>query len=425
MELMREGRQEDESLCVVNGYSCRYLEGSEKIGISLMVDATNDCQLNCRYCYYGKKGKQFMNVNNVFRACSNMAEIFSGRLEHVNIHYMGGEPLLAWDRILDLNRLAEEHFERQGIPFRWSMTSNLVGLDEKKAEHMIEEGAGIHCSIDGPAEIHNHNRPFKSGRGSFSRIAKAIPLALQITPSDTARVTILPKDARKMPDIAQDIFERGFKKVGLFPVNTGDWNKRAIDDWQAGIAGAFRMADKTYNGTRSVRTMIKKSGPREKEMQNFSFCGAGKGLWAIGMSGNLYFCHHHTNIEGMAIINAAASSVEEIRAAIEASCIPPKTSAVYKDCPNCPAINFCTGGCWADRLAINGCVDVPVLAHCALKVATVEAIGDAMPLSQNVIKDPEQPQSDYRLCWLSCDSELHCPSSEGCVGECSCNQGEN
>lgn len=362
-----------------NSYSCTYLEGPGKKNLCLMVDATNNCQLDCRYCYYGKKGGSDMNTETAFAACRNVADVFSGRLEDVNIHYMGGEPLLAWHRILDLNARAKNHFMGLGIPFKWSMTSNLVSLTEKKAEHMVREGASIHCSIDGPSSIQDHNRPFKNGKGSFDYVVKAIPLALQINPHDTARVTVCPNDAEKMPEIAHEVLGRGFKVVGLFPASGDDWTPDRVEGWQRGISDAFDSVRKAYGKAKQISTVIRpihrNTPPRQKK---FGYCGAGKGLWGIGINGGLYFCHHMTNRPELAIIDAAHSSPEEIRAAIEKSAFPPSSFSTHLQCQGCPALAFCNGGCWSDNFLINGSATAPSASDCSLRVATVQAIGTQM-----------------------------------------------
>lgn len=256
-------------------------------------------------------------------ACTKVVALFPHRLKNVNINYIGGEPLLAWDRILDLNKLAKDYFKKMEIPFRWSMTSNIVDLDEAKSEHMIQEKAGIHCSIDGPTDIHDKNRPFANanGTGSFSKVAKNIPLALRITPNDTARVTVCPEDAQRMPEIAHEILNRGFNSVGLFPAQIDGWTADAVSNWQAGIAGAFELVQKTYGKEKAISTIIKPTVLGDKP-ESFSYCGAGKGLWAIGVDGKLYFCHHMTNRKELAIIDAYSASVEKIRMAIESSSLP-------------------------------------------------------------------------------------------------------
>ena len=159
-----------------NSVFAEFLERRRSVHLTFMIDATDDCQLRCRYCYFGRKGKKMMNIEAVLDGASNTVGVFRDKIRSVEFHYMGGEPLLAWREILALNANARRRFEEIGVEFRWSLTSNLVALDEAKAEHMVRESASIHCSIDGPPRIHDRNRPFESGATSFEQVASHVPL---------------------------------------------------------------------------------------------------------------------------------------------------------------------------------------------------------------------------------------------------------
>lgn len=146
---------------------CNYHERESDFVLTLMIDATRRCQLRCRYCYFGEKSNEDMQISRVFQAIRNFVGVFGSKLRRVEFNYMGGEPLLSWNNILALNAISREYFSERSIQFSWAMTSNLIALDERKAEHMIAERAGIHCSIDGPAFIHDRNRPFRNGKPSL------------------------------------------------------------------------------------------------------------------------------------------------------------------------------------------------------------------------------------------------------------------
>ena len=78
--------------------------------ICLMIDATEACQLGCRYCYFRNKSSKSMDVMSVFESSRPIISWSKEKYKKksVRFHYMGGEPLLAWDRILDLNKLGKD-----------------------------------------------------------------------------------------------------------------------------------------------------------------------------------------------------------------------------------------------------------------------------------------------------------------------------
>lgn len=395
---------------------CDYYENREKFNLSLMIDATNRCQLRCSYCYYGNKGSQKMHVGNVLAAASNLGAIFEPKLDEVNFHYMGGEPLLAWEEILELNATARSLFETKEVKFTWSLTSNLIALDEKKAEHMLKEKAGIHCSIDGPAKIHDKNRPYANGKPSFADVVKNIPLALQITPDDTARVTVRPEDVKSLSEITETILGLGFNYVGLFPAHGVIWNQKDVEEWAENIAAVHKTILNLYQYRKKVSTIIKLT-QRGKEIDRFTYCGAGKGLWAIGVDGKLYFCHHLTNIPNFAIIDASQSAPEAIRAAIEQSVLPPDCEKIPEACIECPARNQCNGGCWTNNLLTNGKSIIPNQPECQLVRATAVALQDFMveTAPKNCLLF-DNPCTECQKCYNNC---YQCQSNcQDCQNSC-------
>lgn len=334
-----------------------------------------------------------MDVNRVFAGIKNFLPIFDSRLTEVNFHYMGGEPLLAWEEILALNELGRRFLEERGISFVWSLTSNLIALDEEKTERMIREKAGIHCSIDGPAHIHNKNRPYrKAKKPSFDDVVKNIPLALQITPHDTARVTVCPEDAKNLLEITETILELGFQTVGLFPAYNMDWGSKDVDDWAKGISDSFSFVYGEKEG-KHISTVVKPRRKCNKEVDCFYYCGAGKGLWAFNIDGELYFCHHLTNDPFLAIIDAPNSSTDQIRIAIENSSLPAKPN-LPSFCLDCSAKEFCNGGCWSDNFLTSGNPSIPRETECVLRRATVDALDNRLYI------DPV-PNKDRQLKMLS------------------------
>lgn len=396
---------------------CEYYEGCERFDLSLMIDATNICQLRCPYCYFGEKGHQKMDVNKVMAAAKNLLSIFEPKLDGINFHYMGGEPLLAWEEILALDITARRFFEEKGVKFTWSLTSNLIALDEKKTEHMIREKAGIHCSIDGPARIHDKNRPYADGKPSFADVVKSIPLALQITPNDTARVTVCPEDAKSLPEIAETVLALGFQTVGLFPAYNMEWNRKTIEEWAKAIATAYKRIRDSYQDRKKINTIIPQKG---QGIDRFTYCGAGKGLWAISVDGKLYFCHRHTNIPEFEIIDASQATPKEIRTAIEQSILPPSCEQISELCLTCLAKDYCNGGCWLDNLLMNGNSMIPNLIQCEMMQATVVTLGEF------ISKEAQAPKSciicdetgggglcfPIHICCLGC---MGCKECYGCV----------
>lgn len=384
--------------------------------LNLMVDASNMCQLDCTYCYFGKKGCSLMNAKKVFEAVKKVVLAVGKKLELLSIHYMGGEPILGWKRILELNKKTKFFCEKKGIEFRWSMTSNLVGLTEGKKEFMLKEKAGIHCSIDGPKHVQNLNRPFSNGKGSFEIVDKHIGLALQITPNDTARVTVTPQSSHHLKEIAEYLFDKGFENIGLFPSFNMDWKEEDFAAWIKGIREASDVAMLKKKQISSVLHLKKREKPE------FDFCGAGKGLWALDVKGFLYNCHRLTNYPEYALINAADSTAEEVKKAMIEKTLAPCNIQIPDKCKKCSALNYCSGGCWADNLCENNNVYLPESIACKFRQITHEALREYLDMPHMRIGGKDSIRMEI-CCILAdwCilrDGHPKCDSCESCYASC-------
>jgi uncharacterized protein len=386
-----------------------HLEESREIRLSLMVDATTACQMRCRYCYFGDKGHEMMDVTRILSAAINLSGVFGKKLTHINFHYMGGEPLMAWQSILELNSRAREAFGRSGVKFDWSLTSNLVGLDERKADHMLAEKANIHCSIDGPADIQNRNRPLADGRPSYNEVARNVRYALRVTPSDVARVTVCPEDTRNITRIVDSVLAMGFHTVGLFPAYNMGWADQSIRSWADNITATFSHRDFT-KGRPKVSTIVK---PLERPCQpkRFSYCGAGKSLWALDVRGRLYFCHHLTRNSRLSVIDASRNSPDKIRMSIERSPLPPSYLDLSARCKECPARHSCHGGCWAENLLANGNANVPEKIECEMRRATAVSFKRLTKTSPMLVGI--KPSLRTRGCFIS-DNNPRCETCQNC-----------
>jgi sulfatase maturation enzyme AslB (radical SAM superfamily) len=104
----------------------------------------------------------------------------------------GGEPLLRWDsltRTIDyaLSRAGEEQ-----CVIRFGINSNATLLDVKKIEWINAHPIFLFLSYDGPARIHNRNRPTAGGRLSFDRVKRGIELYFReySRPIKSCRMTV-------------------------------------------------------------------------------------------------------------------------------------------------------------------------------------------------------------------------------------------
>jgi len=103
-------------------------------------------------------------------------------LEEISIAFYGGEPMLAFDLIE--RGVAFAKAEAGGKRLRFSTTTNGTMLDPDKARFLAEHGFSVLVSIDGPKGVHNTNRIFRDGHGSYDDSLRGLKALLLAYPPD-------------------------------------------------------------------------------------------------------------------------------------------------------------------------------------------------------------------------------------------------
>ncbi len=137
--------------------------------IEIHISPTERCNFRCRYCYEDFKiGRMSSDV--VERVKLFASRSIPGKTR-CHVAWFGGEPLLATDIILNIQRHVLNTCVDGSIALAGSMTTNGYLLDEKCARAL----AGLkiqdfQVSLDGTADVHNKVRVAANGAGTFAKI---------------------------------------------------------------------------------------------------------------------------------------------------------------------------------------------------------------------------------------------------------------
>ncbi len=135
-----------------------------------------DCNLACPYCYEDNfRGRHYMSTATADLLVETIQcnQIEQGR--DVTLSFYGGEPLLSIPLIKAISGKLKHAAEKQGTSFHFSLVTNGTLLSRHVAKDLLPLGfAGAKFTLDGPRRIHDQNRPFVSGKGSFDIIVNNI-----------------------------------------------------------------------------------------------------------------------------------------------------------------------------------------------------------------------------------------------------------
>ena len=269
--------------------------------LELMV--SNDCNLNCVYCYaqggdYGRGASQ-MTPQIARKAIDRVLEHFE---EVGTVVLFGGEPFLNLAAIEGVCRYFEEKHaagEIKKVP-RFGTVTNGTLLTDAAVELISKYNIDVTVSIDGPREVNDKLRPFRSGTGSYTSIKRGIERlrARGVHPHFEMTYSQEHVDAHITPEdvlrhLEQDLgFAPGYGAIGDADVEEDDplKLKNQIRDFHAPLLDwsmeNFLKGDlQTGDLTLTIALQIMFKQPREH------ICPAGFQSLAVNVSGDLYPCH--------------------------------------------------------------------------------------------------------------------------------------
>ena len=135
------------------------------------------CNFVCPYCYltYRKDGKT-VEANSIQRFIKFLNKyIIQNNIKEINIVYYGGEPLLAFDELLNLhNKLAEIKSQYENLQIHELIITNGSLLTDDKIDKLIEASKlnpiKIQITLDGTKEVMDKRRPLAKGGSSFDLV---------------------------------------------------------------------------------------------------------------------------------------------------------------------------------------------------------------------------------------------------------------
>jgi len=143
-----------------------------------------DCNLDCCYCYEEEfRGDHFMTESTAAQLVEVLVREHISRGMDVALSFYGGEPLLSREMIVKISEPLLEAARQHGVSYSFNLVTNGTLLNRETAEQLLPLGLkGAKFTLDGPREVHDGQRPYASGAGSFDTIRDNIRAICDIVP---------------------------------------------------------------------------------------------------------------------------------------------------------------------------------------------------------------------------------------------------
>lgn len=178
-----------------------------------MVVLNLDCNLNCGYCYEAEfRDGRYMSEATADLLVEYLLREQITRGFDAELSFYGGEPLLSLDLIRRISRPLKEQAERHGVDYRFSVVTNGTLLNRRCAGELAELGLkGAKFTLDGPRHIHDIERPYASGAGSFDAIVDNIAAIWDLVPIQLGG-NFRSENYLHFPRLLDQLVERGITK---------------------------------------------------------------------------------------------------------------------------------------------------------------------------------------------------------------------
>lgn len=339
---------------------------------TLCLHIAHDCNLRCEYCYadagsFG--GNRMLMSSEVMMKAVDFAFSNSGDTKELSIGFFGGEPLLNFKLICEAVRYSKECAEKFDKKVDFRLTTNATLLTPNVMDFINKENFSLLFSIDGPKNIHDRMRKFKSGMGSHYNVLKNIK---KYSHKYSANFTVRGTYTRTTPNFSEQVLflnEQGFKKISVEPAQLDAIHPHSISN-NSEILRIKCEYDKMANiyldrfnsdAPISFFHFDHCLGKLLQPWPYFSECGAGGGFIAITPDGRIFPCFETVVEKDNCIGHIDFGFDQEKRNIFQRMNVDKR-----KGCKECWIRYFCGGGCNAFNIRYNHNIHIPYKPHCEL-----------------------------------------------------------
>lgn len=342
----------------------------------IIMVITEACNLNCVYCFEHAKSCRSMDFETAKKILDR--ELADTNWDYYEIQLMGGEPLLNFNLIKEIDKYIFEICNRKDV--RVFTVTNGTLMDKEKQKWFAERKHRAICglSIDGIREAHNRSR-----FNSFDQIP--IDYFVKTWPDQDCRMTLHSSNIDNFAEGVEFLESKGFTIQGAFAQGIEWITEDTLHIFERELTKLVKYylehPEKKVIDLLNVNFAALAAPIKDKDSQS---CGAGKELCSYNIDGKRYPCHSLTPVStGDSAEMYTDKTAEDFDFHTDPHCI---------DCVFLPCCSTCLGINLRDR----GNAGLRDLSLCELNKARFRAASQLTFLRKYIGKTGELTAEEFR-----------------------------
>lgn len=287
---------------------------------------TQNCNLNCTYCYEHNKTKNSFDVNLAKEIILRELSIKDNYTE-ICFDFFSGEPFLEFDKIKEIVEFFKDRKFDKKVYFFAGTNGTLINKDIQKWLMENRDIFQIALSLDGTKEMHDMNRSNSYDMIPVDFFAKEFQYL-------SVKATISPKSIETLADGVIHLHDLGFKNVSCNLAVGVDWS---LEKYTEILGRELNKLIEFYLKNPSIKPCNIldyriENAVHPNNGKAIKFCGAGTRTKVYDIDGRMYPCQYFLPLT---IGDRAEEPIKvEFTDIIDIKDMDPK-------CQKCVAVNIC------------------------------------------------------------------------------------
>ena len=281
------------------------------------------CNQSCQYCHASRTDMDEVSTDMTMETAKQVVDqAMQSSSKYINFEFQGGEPTVNMPIIKFIVEYSREKNKYEGKILDHALVTNMTYMTEENAEWLIDNGVLICTSLDGPEEVHNYNRRWKTGTNAYEHVIRWMDyfnrryIEKGLDPNVfhvDALMTTTRASTEHWKEIVDLYVERGLRSIHLRPLNpygfaVGTWkaigytSEEYLDFYAKTldyIIELNKQGVEICEGTAStfLMKMLTPDDPNFVDIR--SPCGAGTGQVAYNYDGKIFTCDEGRMVSAM------------------------------------------------------------------------------------------------------------------------------